>query len=82
MAGITVKSFIVARLLELARERLGQDEFVRLQRELDLDYNSLKHSFLSNQSVEVQVRLEERLAPLIWNRTDDHAYYLFGRHNF
>jgi uncharacterized protein (TIGR02265 family) len=82
MSGITIKAFILARLLDLAKEKLSPEEFAGLEAELGVQHRSLKLGFFSDHPVELQIKVEERLAPLVWGRSDDQAYYLFGRQNF
>ena len=82
MAGITIKAFILARLLDLAKSRLSPEEFGKLEADLGVQHRSLKLAFFSDHPVELQIKIEERLAPVIWGRSDDQAFYQFGRQNF
>jgi uncharacterized protein (TIGR02265 family) len=82
VTGITVKAFILARLLDLAKEKLSPDELAKLEADLGVQHRLLKVAFFSDHPVELQIRLEERLAPVVWGRSDDQAFYLFGRQNF
>lgn len=82
MAEITVKAFVLARLLEMARERLSPDAYQKLQDDVGLTVKELKLAFFKAHPVSVQNRLEDVLALALWNRSDDGAFYEFGKMNF
>jgi len=82
VADVTIKGFIIARLLDMVKEQLSEEEFKALQDEVGIDYKSLKLSFFRDYPVDLQLAVEARIAKILWNRTDDGAFYEFGRYNF
>lgn len=82
MPGVTIKGFIVARLLDLVRDRLSEEEFAELEKDLGVEYKTLKMAYFKDYPVELQLKTEERVAEILWDRSDDGAFYKFGRMNF
>ncbi len=82
MAEITVKAFVLARLMEFAREGLGEQDFTRLEQEVGVTLRNLRLAFFKDHPVSLQVKIEEGIARALWNRTDDGAFYEFGKMNF
>ena len=82
MAEVTVKAFVLARLLELARDGLSADSFAKLEADVGLTLKSVKLAFFKAHPVSVQNKLEDNIAKALWNRTDDQAFHQFGKMNF
>lgn len=82
MSEITVKAFVLARLMEFAREGLGEEDFARLEEEVGISLRTLRLAFFKDHPVSLQIKMEEGIARALWNRTDDGAFYEFGKMNF
>ncbi len=82
MDQVTIKGFIIANLLDLVRGKLSEQEFACLEEDLGVSYKSLKLAYFKDYPVEVQIRTEEKVAQILWQRSDDGAFYKFGRMNY
>lgn len=82
MDQVMIKGFIIANLLDLVRGTMTEADFSDLEEELGVIYKTLKLGYFKDYPVEIQVRAEERIAQILWQRTDDGAFYEFGRMNF
>ncbi len=82
MAEITVKAFVFARLLEMARDGLTEDAYAKLEGDIGLTLREVKLAFFKAHPVSLQNKLEECMAKALWNRTDDGAFHQFGKMNF
>lgn len=82
MDQVVIKGFIIANLLDLVRGTMTEADFASLEEELGISYKTLKLAYFKDYPVEIQVRTEERIAEILWKRSDDGAFYKFGRMNY
>lgn len=82
MDQVMIKGFIIANLLDLVRGTMSEADFADLEEELGVSYKTLKLAYFKDYPVEIQVRTEEKIAQILWQRTDDGAFYEFGRMNY
>ena len=82
MDQVMIKGFIIGNVLDLVRGTMSASDFAALEEELGLSYKALKLSYFKDYPVELQIRAEEKVAQILWQRSDDGAFYKFGRLNF
>ena len=82
MDQVMIKGFIIGNVLDLVRGTMSASDFADLEAELGLSYKTLKLAYFKDYPVEIQLRAEEKVAQILWHRSDDGAFYKFGRLNF
>ena len=83
MSDVTIKGFIIARLLDLAKEQMSAEDFAALEQEVGVEARTLRLSFFRDFPVEVQFAVQEKLAPYLFqSKYDAEAARKFGRLNF
>lgn len=79
---ITVKGFIIAKTMELAREELDAAAFATLEQAVGATYKSLKSAFFTDYPVALQMKVEEKVCEAVWGEPYATAVYRIGRLNF
>ena len=82
MGEVTTKGFLIARHLQAAKDVLTEDEFLAIEEELGVTLKQMKIGSFKDFPVEVQLAVEERLAPIVWGGSYAETAYDSGKLNY
>jgi len=82
MEQVTTKGFMIARHLQAAKEKLTEEEFQAIEDELGVTLKQMKLSAFKNFPATLQIDVEKRLAPILWNGSYADTAYYAGKHNY
>jgi len=82
MAHVTTKGFLIARHLQAAKDSLTEDEFKAIEDELGVTLKQMRIGSFKDFPAELQLAVEERLAPILWNGSYADTAYDSGKLNY